>query len=270
MTKAFSAGDATIRYATTGTGPDLVLLHAGIADRRMWVPQVPVFATRFRATTYDLRGFGESPMVAGPYAHYRDLRALLDHLGVKRAALVGASMGGSVAIDFTLEHPDRVSALVLVDPGLDGYRFQDPWLKERWGQSEDALERGDWDEAARIETETWLAGPDREMESMPRELRDLLRDMLLASYPATKAGGEEEGPEGSSIERRNEIAVPTLVLVGEHDVPDMKQIGEILHAGIPDAEHRVISGAAHLPSLERPEEFNAVALEFLARVRSIP
>src|SRR5687767_5975872 len=164
----------------------------------------------FRVTTYHLRGFGESPMVAGPFAHYRDLHALLDHLGVDRTALVGASMGGSVAIDFTLEHPYRVSALVLVDPGLDGYRFQDPWLKGRWNASEDALEREDYEEAARIETATWLAGPNREIEAQPRAHRDLLREMLLASYPATKAGGVEEGPDRSSIERLDEIRVPTL------------------------------------------------------------
>ena len=205
-------------------------------------------------------------MVPGPYAHYRDLHALLDHLGVERAALVGASMGGSVAIDFTLEHPDRVSALVLVDPGLDGYRFQDPWLKERWNASEDALERGDWEEAARIETATWLAGPDRVIETLPRELRDLLHDMLLASYPATRAGGVEEGPDRSSIERLNEIVVPTLVLVGEHDVPDMKRIAEILGSGIRGAESGTLADAAHLPSLECPEEFNRIALAFLDRV----
>lgn len=255
-----------LHSSVSGAGPDVVFLHAGIADRRMWAPQVPVFAPRFRVTTCDLRGFGESPMVAGPYAHYRDLRALLDHLDVRRAALVGASMGGSVAIDFTLEHPERVSALVLVDPGLDGYRFQDPWLKERWGVSEDALERGDWEEAARVETATWLAGPDREIEALPQALRGLLRDMLLASYPATKAGGVEEGPDRSSIERLGEIRVPTLVLVGEHDVPDMKRVSEILVSGIPVAERAVILGAAHLPSLEQPEEFNLLALAFLRRV----
>lgn len=266
MTKSFSAGDATITYTTLGTGPDLVFLHAGIADRRMWAAQESAFGKHFRITTYDLRGFGESPMVPGPYAHYKDLQALLDHLEVRRAAIVGASMGGSVAIDFTLEQPERVSALVLADPGLDGYRFQDPWLKERWGQSEEALERGEWEEAARIECATWLAGPDREIETIPRALRDLLRTMLLASYPTTKAGGMEQGPDRSSIERLGEIAVPTLVLVGEHDVPDMKRIAEIVRSGIAGAEHVAIPNAAHLPSLERPEEFNRLALGFLERV----
>jgi 3-oxoadipate enol-lactonase len=259
-------GGAAIDYSVSGSGPDVVLLHAGIADRRMWNPQIPVLARTFRITAYDLRGFGKSPMVEGPFAHYRDLRALLDSLGVERAALVGASLGGSVAIDFALEHPERVSALILADPGLDGYRFEDPWIKGRWQESEAALDRGDFEEAARIETETWLAGPERTLEPRHEPLRALLREMLLASYPAAKGGGVEEGPDRASVERLTELRVPTLVLVGAHDVPDMKRIADLLAERIPGAARVTIADAAHLPSLEQPQEFNRVTLEFLGRV----
>ena len=162
--------------SSAGVGPDLVLLHAGIADRRMWASQIGDFSREFRVTSYDLRGFGESPMTPGPYAHFRDLRTILDHFGIERAALIGASMGGSVALDFALESPDRVSALLLVDPGLDGYRFQDPWLKGRWQESEAALERGDFEDAARIESETWLAGPERSLDQVDGSLREPAQD----------------------------------------------------------------------------------------------
>jgi len=258
---------ANLMVSSAGVGPDLVLLHAGIADRRMWASQIGDFSREFRVTSYDLRGFGESPMTPGPYAHFRDLRTILDHFGIERAALIGASMGGSVALDFALESPDRVSALLLVDPGLDGYRFQDPWLKGRWQESEAALERGDFEDAARIESETWLAGPERSLDQVDGSLRELVRTMLLGSYPAAAAGGIEEGPDTPSIERLEQIRVPVLVVVGEHDVPDMKRIAELLEQRIPEATRETIEGAAHLPSLERPAEFHRIARQFLTRAR---
>src|SRR5690606_6601331 len=112
---------ARLYYEVAGEGPALVLLHAGICDSRMWDDQFAAFAKHYRTVRYDLRGYGQSNPVAGRFAHYEDLRALLDHLGIERAYLIGVSFGGMIAIDFTLTYPQRVAGLILVGTGVDGY-----------------------------------------------------------------------------------------------------------------------------------------------------
>src|SRR5215212_377472 len=105
-------------YEVVGKGKSLVLVHAGIADGRMWDPQVGPFAERYRVVRYDMRGFGGSPAVAGAYSHHEDLRVLLDALCVEEAVLVGCSMGAKTVLDFALAYPERARALVLVGPAV--------------------------------------------------------------------------------------------------------------------------------------------------------
>src|SRR3712207_8911911 len=112
---------ARLHYEIVGEGDPLVLVHAGIADGRMWEGQLGAFAHRNRVIRYDMRGFGRSAMVEGPYAHHEDLRALLDYLGIERALLVGCSMGGKTIIDFALQHPGRAGALVLAGSSVSGF-----------------------------------------------------------------------------------------------------------------------------------------------------
>jgi pimeloyl-ACP methyl ester carboxylesterase len=207
---------------TAGWGPAVLLVHAGIADRRMWDDQLGPFAeagwTVIRA---DLPGFGETPPPGRPVALWATLRDLLDHLGVERAVVVGASLGGRAAVDLALAAPDRVQALVLVGSGLAGHPFQEPALFELWDRSEGAIERGDHLEAARVELDTWVVGMDRGPSAVTPEIRRRVEAMLL-------------------------------------------------DAGIPRAERVVLRGTAHLPNMERPEEFNRVVLEFLAKVGPAP
>src|SRR5262245_61287179 len=120
-----SINGADIAHDIAGSGPVLTLLHAGIADSRMWRPQFREFAGSHSVLSLDLRGFGQTKMPAGPYAHYRDLEGLLEHLGISRTVLVGASMAGAVAIDFTLTHPRNVAALILVGSALSGRECTD-------------------------------------------------------------------------------------------------------------------------------------------------
>jgi len=254
---------------TAGWGPALLLVHAGIADRRMWDDQMGPFAdagwTVIRA---DLPGFGETPAPTGPVALWATLRDLLDHLGVERAVVAGASLGGRAAVDLALAAPERVRALVLVGSGLAGHRFQEPALFELWDRSEGALERGDHREAARVEIDTWVAGVDRPPEAVDPEVRRRVTGMLLTAYAHGEADLEEPDPPAAG--RLGEITAPTLVVVGEHDRPDIQAVADALAAGIPGAERVVLDGAAHLPSMERPGEFNRVVLEFLADLDRSP
>jgi pimeloyl-ACP methyl ester carboxylesterase len=121
-TGAAEVNGATIYYEVVGEGEPLVLVHAGIADSRMWEGQLTAFADRYRVLRYDMRGFGRTAMVEGTFSHHEDLRGLLDFLGLDRAHLVGCSMGGGAVLDFALEYPDRVGNLVLVGSAVGGFR----------------------------------------------------------------------------------------------------------------------------------------------------
>jgi 3-oxoadipate enol-lactonase len=248
-----------------GLGPSLLLVHAGIADRRMWDDQVGAFADAgWTVIRPDLPGFGETPPPARPVALWAALRDLLDHLGVDQAAVVGASLGGRAAVDLALGGPDRVRALVLVGSGLAGHPFQEPALFELWDRSEGAIERGDHLEAARVEFDTWVVGMDRDPSAVTPEVRRRVEAMLLAAYAHGEADLEE--PDPPAAVRLGEVAAPALVVVGEHDRPDVHAMADALAGGIPRAERVVLGGAGHLPNMERPREFNRLVLEFLAKV----
>jgi 3-oxoadipate enol-lactonase len=248
-----------------GLGPSLLLVHAGIADRRMWDDQVGAFAAAgWTVIRPDLPGFGETPPPARPVALWAALRDLLDHLGVDQAAVVGASLGGRAAVDLALGGPDRVRALVLVGSGLAGHPFQEPALFELWDQSEGAIARGDHLEAARVEFDTWVVGMDRDPSAVTPEVRRRVEAMLLAAYAHGEVDLEEPDPPAAA--RLGEVAAPALVVVGEHDRPDVHAMADALAGGIPRAERVVLGGTGHLPNMERPREFNRLVLEFLAKV----
>jgi 3-oxoadipate enol-lactonase len=248
-----------------GWGPTVLLVHAGIADRRMWDDQVgPLADAGWTVVRADLPGFGESPPPGAPVALWVALRDLLDHLGVDRAVVVGASLGGRAAVELALAAPGRVRALVLVGSGLAGHPFREPALLELWDQSEGAIERGDHLEAARVEIDTWVVGMGRGPSAVDPAVRRRVEAMLLAAYAHGEADLTEPDPPAAA--RLGEVAAPALVLVGEHDRPDIHAMAAALAEGIPRAERAVLAGTAHLPNMERPAEFNRVVLEFLAKL----
>jgi len=151
---------AEIHYEVLGDGDPLVLVHAGIADSRMWEPQMETFSRRYRMIRHDMRGFGETDLVDGPYSHHEDLRSLLDYLGVERASFVGCSMGGGAVLDFALSYPERVAALVLVGSAIGGF---DPDVEppEEWDELVAADEAGDLERVSELEVRMWVDGPSR-------------------------------------------------------------------------------------------------------------
>ncbi len=258
------ANGARLYYEVAGEGPPLVLVHAGIADSRMWDEQFDAFAGRHRVIRYDLRGFGRSTMVPGPFAHRRDLHALLGFLGVERAALLGCSKGGATAIDFALEHPELVAALVPVACTPSGYQFGGEPPRQ-WGEMVAAFEARDFARASELEVQIWVDGPRRAPEGVAPAIRDRVREMNLIAL-ATEAAelGEERRLEPPAIDRLGEIRAPTLVIVGDLDNPPVVAGADLLASGIAGARKVVIGGTAHFPNMERPEEFNRLVLDFLA------
>ena len=190
-----------------------------------------------------------------------DLEAFLRALKIFDAVLVGSSMGGGVVLDLVLRDPDRVGAMVLADATPSGLQFEEEATFDGWRAAASAFDRGDLREAAQIECEMWVVGVGRPPSSVKSSVQSLVVDMLLASYEDP----EVEKIEGDSraIERLGEIAVPTLVLAGAHDRPDILRAADILAAGIAGAQKVIVPGTAHLPNLERPARFNGILNEFL-------
>jgi 3-oxoadipate enol-lactonase len=177
-----------LAYDEVGEGHPLLLLHEGIADRRMWDDVLPVFAERFRVVRLDLRGYGETPLPYGPFVYAADAAGLLEALGIERAHLVGVSLGGHVALDLALARPSRVDRLVLAGSGIDGWEH-DSELKAAWEEEEAAFERGDLDEAAWISVRTWLDGPTRDDQEVdPRAPQARVRDATSGARPREPRG----------------------------------------------------------------------------------
>jgi 3-oxoadipate enol-lactonase len=253
----------TLAYRTAGCGHPLVFLHAGIADSRLWDRQLERFADDYRVVAYDLRGYGESSLPDEPYAHHRDLGRVLDSLGVEAAHLVGASMGGAVAVDFALTAPERITSLTLVAPALGGYRFTDDATHEGWEAAGAAFEAGDFGRAATIESDLWLAGPDRTLDDVDEDVRALVRSMLLQSYEHQHHEPPETSLDPPAIHRLADLRVPVLLVSGALDRPDMDAIAARIEADAPSVKREVVDDAAHLPSLERPSAFDRLLHDFL-------
>ena len=210
---------AGIYYEVAGEGGPLVLVHAGIADSRMWDDQLAAFADHYRVIRYDMRGFGRTAMVEGSYSHHEDLRGLLDFLGVERAHLVGCSMGGGAVLDFALEYPQRAGNLVLVGSAVGGFRpdFDPP---SQWDELVAADEAGDLERVSELEVQIWVVGPERSPEDVDPSVRNFVREMNLIALKNEASGlGEEWEPEPPAADRLPDIQAPTLLIVGDEDQP---------------------------------------------------
>jgi len=261
-----SSTAAGLAYDVDGDGPAVVLLHEGICDRRMWEPQIgPFTEAGYRVVRHDLRGYGDSELLSGPLSNTGDLEALLEHLGIERASLVGVSYGGRIALEFTILHPDLVEALVLVGAGLRGADWSGEM--ETFGEEEERLlEAGDVDGAVELNLRMWVDGPSRGPDEVDPDVRERVREMQRRAFevqlPVPEAGPDSPF-EPPATARLDEVQCPTLVVVGELDQPDILRIADLLAEGIPGARKAFIPGTAHVPSMEKPEEFNELVLEFL-------
>jgi pimeloyl-ACP methyl ester carboxylesterase len=241
-----------------GSGPAVVLLHAGVADRRMWDAVMPALARTFRVIRPDLRGFGDTPLTAGEYADADDVDALLASLGVTDAAVVGSSFGGRVAMELALLHPARVSSLVLLCPA---YRGLEPTESVRsFGAEEDRLiEAGDVEGAVDLNVRTFL-GPEAGTAA-----RALLTRMQHRAFEVQLAAGKATpAPAPRRVEvDPTAITVPTLTVSGAQDLDHFRQIAIHLAGQIPGAEHVEFDWAGHLPAMERPDALLALLLDVL-------
>lgn len=252
-----------MHYDIQGEGQALVLIHAGIANLTMWEAQMPVFTSHFRVVRHDVRGFGETPDPAGKYTDYDDLKALLDLLGVKRAHILGISNGGRIAMEFALTFPVMVDKLVLVAPGLPGYRPQDKFDKEMSARYDDAIKAGDKTLAAELNAQIWVDGPGRIPEQVDPVFRKKALNLIRHTIDLGIGEGEGDIARPPAAGQLTEIKFPMLLILGDEDLKSMHDIADQIEKGIPNLKRVDMPGTAHLPPMEKPEEFNRIVLDFL-------
>jgi len=251
--------DGRLYYEIAGAGLPVVLLHGFSLDTRMWDAQWATLAQTYTVIRYDRRGFGRSSLPVGPYSHVADLQTLLDHLQIPGAALVGLSRGASVALEFALTHPTRVEKLVLIDSVLGGHR---------WSEEYRALDKAVW-EIARTQgvpagKAAWVAhpifAPALEQPAVGERFRTMVNDYSGWHFLNRDSDQRLDPP---AAQRLHAIHCPTLIVVGERDLPDFQRIADQLHAGIAGAEKVTLPGVGHLATMEAPTRFAELVCAFL-------
>ena len=241
-----------LSYAISGHGTPILFIHGFSLDSRMWEPQVAHFSPHYQVTTYDLRGFGRSPLPDGAYSHIEDLYNLIQGLHIQRAHLVGLSLGGEIAIDFSLSHPESVISLALANTSLGGYASTVDW---RVYAKEQGLDRA---------KQNWLGhpvfAPSSRNPGVAKQLKIMIGDYTgwhwLNTDPRITLNPPAKG-------RLKEIKVPTQIILGELDLPYYHDIANLLMTNIPNTKLSTINNAGHMTNLENPVKFNEMLDSFI-------
>jgi len=247
-------------YEIAGKGENIVLLHDGMVNREIWDEQFPLLAKYYRVVRYDRRGYGKSSDPQAPYSDIDDLNELFVSLNIDRAILIGMSSGGGCVIDFTLKFPGKVKSIILVGAVVGGYGYTSHMIS-RGGHLKSPEAMADpakaasyfvWEDPYEIYSEN-IAAKNKVAEILRRNIH---RPFNSQYY---------KPPDRIAARFLSEIQVPTLVLVGEYDIPDVHSHAGVIHFGILGARREVILNSGHLIPVEQPDEFNRAAFRFLRR-----
>lgn len=246
-------------YEKVGAGAPVVLIHGGNLDSGVWDDDVEVLAKRWTVVRYDVRPYGRSGPVTPGYVWHEDLRALMDHLKIARAHMVGLSLGGRAAVNFALAYPERAGRLVLAGPGLDGWDWApDP----RFDAIATAVKAKDGAGAMAL----WLQHPYMAPAmTQPIVAAKILELAKRNEHVWVGVQGPDRMPEPFAITRLKEIRSPVLTIVGELDVPDIQQIADRIVADVPGACKQVVPGAGHMVNMEAPAVFQRAVIQFLSQ-----
>ncbi|WP_165423804.1 alpha/beta fold hydrolase [Ktedonosporobacter rubrisoli] len=257
-------------YETAGSGHPLVLIHGGYMDRRMWNDQFYAFAKHYWVIRYDIRGFGKSELPPVAYADRQDLYDLLNYLGVEKTYLLGLSLGGVIAIDFTLEHPDMVDALILVGTPVSGFPVELLYTEEQLEQQRSrgvAFEKAIQERNRPAMVDALMQDPTLVPSPKYPAARERVRTNLSEySFAWVLDPAPRQNLEPPAYERLTEIQVPTLIAMGAEDDSRLFKDADKLERDIVRASRATIAETHHMPNMEKPQEFNALILDFLGKL----
>jgi len=258
-------------YEVAGVGKPVLFIHAGVADCTMWDDQFNFFSQFFRVIRYDARGFGKSQTEITEFSNRQDIIDLFNHLQVDKACIIGISRGGQIAIDFTLEHPERAFALITVAPGISGFEYQ-PEESEEFRHEFELFTRMDelwenkaFDELADLQVHVWADGPSQPVGRASPEVRDYMHKTIRANLTRQDGVATPLPLNPFAANRLEEIKVPALVMVGEYDTINALAVADKLEKELPKARKFVFPGTAHMIPMEQGSRFNEIVLSFLQR-----
>ena len=258
-------------YEIAGQGSDLVLVHAGCADRRMWDGQFIAFAQHYRVLRYDMRGYGKSTLTGGPFSNRQDLYRLLEVLDIPKAYFVSCSIGSQTVLDFALEHPENIASLTMVSPAVSGYEYKGP-PPQPVMELIAARQSGNLEQAAELQAQIWADGFKRNSDQVNAQVHELVRQMSLdalnlqADIIRETAFLLEEPLSPPAMQRLEHVTIPTLTIAGDLDDNTVLAIADLLATRISGAQKTIIHGTAHMANMEKPDKFNQIVLEFLERI----
>jgi len=239
-----------------GNGNPLVLVHGMAGDRHEWDCFWTALPVDTALVRYDLRGFGRSPAQQGvPFSHSEDLLALFDAQGIERATVLGLSMGGGIALNFALNHPERVSRLILISSAMVGWEWSEDW-KALWHDVANAARSGDM----ALARERWWMHPMFAATRANDAAAELRRG--IEAYHGRHWIRDDQRDELPDLDRLHELAMPTLLLTGEQDVPDIRLMADLMEAAAPDVTRIDYPGAGHMLHLERTQDVTRAVAEF--------
>lgn len=255
-------------YEVAGSGHPLVMVHAGVADNRMWDDQFEVFAQQYKVIRFDQRGFGQTKPVDGEFKRYEDLYALLNFLDITETYLMGCSMGGGACIDFALEHPEMAKALITIGSGPAGFDVElDEPDSPLWDLITQAFKANELDKTAEYEAQMWLDGPNAPAGRVGGAIRQKMIVMNTIALQNEQLNlGKQLSLDPPAAKRLDELKLPTLIIYGDLDTPYILAAGKYMAQHIQGAQEVVMPGAAHLPSMEQPQVLNDIVLSFLAQL----
>lgn len=253
-------GHGRIHAESTGTGPAIVFIHADFVDCRMWDGVRALLAPRYRTVAYDKLGYGRSDPALGPVGRLGELAAVIDALGLGTFHLVGCSNGGRQALDYTLEHPDRVLSLTLVNASPSGWQpsgEMPPLLMEMMA----AVQAGDMALASELQLRIWFDGPDRDKALLSEEALAARLSASVMNRIFVERGtffvADDRPLEPPALSRLGEVRAPALVVDSLSDWDANREASRLLADGIPGARRVEVPGG-HVAPMEDPKAFAAL------------
>lgn len=258
---------ANLYYEQAGHGKPFVMIHAGVADSRMWNHEFAYFAEHYQVLRFDMRGYGKSKPVEGDFNIQNDFEALLHERQLTQPMiLMGCSIGAGLAIEYTLTHPQTVDSLILVGGSPRGFEAKAEDPTNLFEQAQAAFHANDLDRVTKLSMQIWFDGSGRLKSSADEATRQLAQAMMrLALENEAKQIGRHvrRAFDPSPVDRLSDLNLPTLAIVGENDLPSLLESTTYMEQHIPQAVKVVMPDAAHLPNLEHPELFRNTINQFL-------